>query len=542
MIFERQDRTVEKPLRRLLAASNRPVSRIHALWSLHGLQTLTEADLLTAIADPSPRVVEHAIRLAEAYLDRSPKVFAAVSEHANDPDVRVRFTVALHLGASKQPLTSIPLAAIARRDSANSWMRLAVLSSSSAVAHSLLADLVNDRGFAANPTGQAFLVQLAGIIGARREPNEIQRTLETIATQADDPIATSLSRALFLAFGTSLRQAGGHLSIAEPPSTKVDRYVAGLFDRAIEEAGNDALAVNLRLKAIEILACGPFLRVRDPLLRLIDPHQPEAIQTASLRALSGYDEPQIAELILAVNRQLVPSVRAEAVATLLARESWTLVLLKGIASGAIDPGQIDLARRPLLVNHRNQELAALARSAFGKEQAGLSGDLQAAVKAALKPTGDRQRGADVFAKQCMTCHKIGDKGHAVGPDLTATQFREPESFLTHVLDPNQFVAPNYVQYVLGDLGGRVFTGLIASETASSVTIRRADGIDDVILRSQIDELTSTGKSLMPEGFAAKLTPQELADLASFVLASPTKAKGDEKLDVGSLPGLVEPEK
>ncbi|WP_254053399.1 PVC-type heme-binding CxxCH protein [Singulisphaera sp. GP187] len=542
LIFERQDRSIVPSLRRLLAAGKQPVTRIHALWSLDGLQALTAADLLAAMADPSPRVVVQAIRLAEPQLDRSPAVFAAVSDHANDPDVRVRFTVALHLGASNQSLTAVPLAAIAHRDSANSWMRLAVLSSSAPVAHSLLTDLANDRRFATDPTGQAFLVQLAGIIGARRQPDEIQRTLATIASHADDSTDSALAKALFLALGGSVRQAGGHLSIIEPPATKLDHFVAGVFDQAIKETGNDALEVGRRLKAIELLACGPFPLVHAPLAPLIDPRQPEAVQIASLRALAGFDEPQIAELILANNRQLVPSVRTEAVATLLARESWTLALLKAMASGAVDPGQIDQARRPLLVNHKNEELAALARVAFGKEQAVLSSDLQATIKAALKPTGDRRRGEEVFIKQCMTCHKVGDKGHAVGPDLTTTQFREPESFLTHVLEPNRFVAPNYVQYILGDRGGRVFTGLIASETASSVTIRRADGVEDVILRSQIDELTSTGKSLMPEGLGSKLTPQELADLASFVLASPAKVAGDEKLDVGSLPGLVEPEK
>jgi putative heme-binding domain-containing protein len=434
------------------------------------------------------------------------------------------------------------LAAIARRDSGNSWMKLAVLGSSSAVAYPLLADLMNDRAFAADASGQAFLVQLAGIIGARRQPDEIERTLESIAAHAADRAESGLPRALFLPLGRALRQAGGHLSVARPPSSKADRFVAGLFDRAMKEAGDPALAPSRRVQAIDILGCGPFPLVRESLAALIDPRQPESVQIASLRALAGYDEPEIAELLLANHRQFAPSVRAEAVATLLARESWTLALLKRIGAGQADAGQIDFARRPLLLAHKNQELATLARAAFGKEQAGLPDDLQGTIQAALKRVGDRRRGEEVFARQCMTCHKVGDKGHTVGPDLTASQFREPESFLTHVLDPNRFVAPNYVQYVLGDSGGRIFTGLIASETASSVTMRRADGVEDVVLRSQIEELTSTGKSLMPEGLAAKMSSQELADLASFVLAAPAKAAGDEKLDVGSLPGLVEPEK
>ena len=103
------------------------------------------------------------------------------------------------------------------------------------------------------------------------------------------------------------------------------------------------------------------------------------------------------------------------------------------------------------------------------------------------------------------------------------------------------MAPGDVQYIVSDQTGRIFTGLIASETASSLTLRRADGADDTILRSQIEALSSTGKSLMPEDFAAKLTHQEAADLLAFLLQARSARPGGERLDIGTLPGLAEPE-
>ena len=143
----------------------------------------------------------------------------------------------------------------------------------------------------------------------------------------------------------------------------------------------------------------------------------------------------------------------------------------------------------------------------------------AAFAPALAKPGDPARGSAVFERLCQTCHRVGDRGHAVGPDLTATQFAEPEALLSHILDPNRYVAPNHVQYVVGDKTGRVYTGLIASETASSLTLRRADGAEDTILRGQIDEMVSTGKSLMPDDFASQLTPAEASDLVAFLLKS-----------------------
>ncbi len=78
-----------------------------------------------------------------------------------------------------------------------------------------------------------------------------------------------------------------------------------------------------------------------------------------------------------------------------------------------------------------------------------------------------------------------------------------------------------------------------------MTLRRAEGAEDTILRSQVDELTSTGKSLMPEDFASRLSASEAADLVAHLLKSRSghSAAGPTgRLDIGTLPGLVEPEK
>jgi putative heme-binding domain-containing protein len=58
--------------------------------------------------------------------------------------------------------------------------------------------------------------------------------------------------------------------------------------------------------------------------------------------------------------------------------------------------------------------------------------------------------------------------------------------------------------------------MIASESATSITLKRAEGATDVILRSQIDEMISTGVSLMPEGLEKDITPEQLADIIAYV--------------------------
>src|SRR4029077_16019347 len=73
LIFERQDQSVVSPLRKLLTDSREPLARLHALWSLSGLDALAGSDLLAALRDSVGGVREHAVRLAEARLNSQPE-------------------------------------------------------------------------------------------------------------------------------------------------------------------------------------------------------------------------------------------------------------------------------------------------------------------------------------------------------------------------------------------------------------------------------------------------------------------------------------
>ena len=64
-----------------------------------------------------------------------------------------------------------------------------------------------------------------------------------------------------------------------------------------------------------------------------------------------------------------------------------------------------------------------------------------------------------------------------------------------------------------------FSGVLASETGNSVTLVEPDGKQRILLRTDLEELISTGKSLMPDGLEKDLTPQDLADLIVFVRAA-----------------------
>jgi putative heme-binding domain-containing protein len=91
-----------------------------------------------------------------------------------------------------------------------------------------------------------------------------------------------------------------------------------------------------------------------------------------------------------------------------------------------------------------------------------------------------------------------------------------EELLVHILDPSRSVEGNYLLYSVATVDGRTLSGLLASETKTSVELVDAEGKAQTILRDEIDEIAATKKSLMPEGFEKQVPPEGLADLLSFL--------------------------
>ncbi len=78
--------------------------------------------------------------------------------------------------------------------------------------------------------------------------------------------------------------------------------------------------------------------------------------------------------------------------------------------------------------------------------------------------------------------------------------------LVHILDPSRSVEGNFLQYTVATTDGRILNGLLASETKTSIDLLDAEGKKQTILREDIDELASSKKSLMPEGFEKSVPP------------------------------------
>ncbi len=540
LLFERQDRAAVEALRQLLTNSKLPQARLHALWSLQGLGALTDADLVRGLSDTHHALRTHAMRLAEPRLNAAPQLLEKTLSHVGDTDARLRFQAAFSLGESNSPKAAAALARLAK-SSSDRWIQTAVLSSANALADELLVELLGDAKFAASSAGGTLLVRLATVVGARNQNSEVDALLHTLATNETTAAHSGLTQRLLLGVGDGLKRNGARIDPGENATVAAKAFVARTFQQARTIADNASAGVSARQQAIRLLACGPFASVRDTLSGLLDIQQPEPIRIEAVRALSAYADDAVGAMLLSGWRAHTPAVRNEAVEALLARPGWTRAFLEAAKRGEAALTQVDATRRALLQKHKDASIRNLTVELLGEAASGSRASVIAEYQSALTLKRDVKRGEAAFRRVCMTCHKVGALGHAIGPDLDSSAARDAQTLLAHVLDPNRYVLPNYETYLVVDTGGRTYTGMLAAQTATGITLKRAENKTDTILRNNIEELASTGKSLMPEDLEKQLSKQDMADLIAFLQAARPPA-GAKPLHIGTLPGLIEPEK
>src|SRR5262249_25330987 len=129
---------------------------------------------------------------------------------------------------------------------------------------------------------------------------------------------------------------------------------------------------------------------------------------------------------------------------------------------------------------------------------------------ALKPNPGN--GRVVFQKTCIPCHVFAGEGKVVGPDLTGIRNQPSEVLLLHIIVPEYEIMPIYTCYNVETKDGQAYTGLLAGETPSTITLRMAQGIEQQIPRAQIGSMTTSRLSLMPQELEKTMTRQDLADL------------------------------
>lgn len=522
LIYQKQTSAAPVTLTKLVAAEKASAAgRVHALYALAGLGKLDGESVLVALTSPSPRLREHAIRLAGQELRKWPvevqqQVLRTLKALAGDEDAQVRMQLAFTLGDVQATQRIGGLAKILSRDADDKWIRLACLTSLTdpygMLDHALSG---GEEDLAAM---KPVLPDLALLAGRTKNNEALARTSARLAAlpEKDAALRIALLRSLMTGAGLSREQ------FLKAAAGKDDKLPQQLLALALVDAlklvqasdQNDAV----RLAAAQGLALGAFEQVAEPLAELLSPQQSTELQLAALRTLDTFGGKEPGELILEHWSKLSPETRRSALDLLVSRPERASQLLAAITAKEIPPSEIDAPHVELLKQHADAVVREQAAKLFGSAALARRAEVVEQYRDALDKPGDVARGKQFFAKNCASCHKVEGTGHELGPNLAAMKNRGPETILLNVLDPNREVNPQFLSYVLVTNEGKTLSGIIAAESATSVTLKRADGQGDEVLRSDIEELRSTGMSLMPEGLEKQIDQGAMADVIAYLMS------------------------
>jgi putative heme-binding domain-containing protein len=118
---------------------------------------------------------------------------------------------------------------------------------------------------------------------------------------------------------------------------------------------------------------------------------------------------------------------------------------------------------------------------------------------------------------CITCHRVGEVGNLVGPNLsTIGSIRVERDLLESILFPSNSLARDYEAYAIDTADSRSFIGVVRASLPDVLVFADAGAQEHRIPHSQITAKTLLTTSLMPQGLDKALSEQQLMDLVAFL--------------------------
>lgn len=529
-------RTAQDALRALLADRDASaLARLHSLCLLDRLDLIAPHDVLGALSDPHPGVRRHAVRISERWsAEASSPLSAPLLQRIDDPDPQVQLQLALTLGQWRTLNTGAALGKLAARHSDDAYLTAAVLSSLHAGNIAAAVDEVVLRGDVES-SPQGLLTQLVQVATALSESGPPATLLQRIAQPREGRFAAWQFSAVAGMLDALARRKRWLTDLPAADQASVEEILTS----ARRLASDEARTLVERTAAIGMLGRDPRSAAADTrqLAALLVPQTTASLQSAAIAALARSGAPQVADTILGNWASYTPSLRAQAFDLLLSRPEWQRELLDRLEKASVAPATLDAAQRQRLEQLDDATLRGRALRIFASASNVARATVVKEHQDVLGMKGDRVRGAAAFARVCANCHRWKETGHAVGPDLAALAHKTPAALLVEILDPNRNVDSRYLQYSAVNGNGQSYFGLMAGETATSITLLGPNGVRQELLRADLEQLRGLGNSLMPEGLERDLKKQDLADVLTF-LATGTAAP---KTFPGNAPAITRPE-
>ena len=254
---------------------------------------------------------------------------------------------------------------------------------------------------------------------------------------------------------------------------------------------------------------------------------PALLREEAALALAETDLPEALPPLLIALRNAPRPLQVKLAATLAGKPGGAERLLAAVAARQLTPQLLlektvrdrleisaptDLARRLAALTRDVPPLETARQKLIEQRRIGFNAARASAAK-----------GANVFTRACAACHRLGEVGALVGPQLEGIGARGLERLLEDLLDPNRNVDPAFrsTTFLLAD--GEVENGLVRREEGELIVLATSSGQEVRIPKKQIRQRRDGGPSLMPDNFGEVITPEEFNDLLAFLISRQAEA-------------------
>ena len=521
---------------------------IHALWTLKGLGALEEENspatkvALNTLTHASAGVRLNALKVLPLKLSSTDAILKA--NLLDDANAQVQLATLLALSdlpPSEQSSKAISKLLKSPKRPLDKWL-LDGVTTAAANNDALFLNSVTDKNTPPS-TELLTIVERVAEHHARGKPDENIANLLEKLLQSEPLIQTATLKGLArgwpanqppklddrtekalkdlfvvlpIAARGQLAQLGkkwGSKSLAE--QSKV--IVQGFLKTASDTKQTDTERISSAKQACEFGASDP--EVAKAILELITAQLSPEVGLGMLEAVSLSDQSETGNAMVERFPDWTPNLRQTAIRILLSRAIWTEALIASLEVNKLRISELSLDQKQALLQTGNKKITDKAKVILARGGGLPNADRQKVIDDTMFATtqsGDANLGKIVYKNQCSKCHQHQGEGVKIGPDMTGMAAHPKKELLIHIMDPNRDVEGNFRQYVVSTKGGKILTGMLASETKSSIELIDTEAKKQTVLRDDIDEIKASDRSLMPEGFEKQLSKPDLVNLLEFL--------------------------
>lgn len=540
LLVDRADKNAVPALEEMASGSS-TMGRLHALWTLEGMNALQPSLIQKAMKDSVAGIRENAIKLAELHLKEDPSLGNALKLLQNDKDVKVHFQLLLTLGYIHSAGASEVRNRLLFGNMEDKWFQVAALSASQLDADALLK-LMLARYQPGVPAYGSMIERLAGMIAASADEPAVHRRIQgAIVPKTAGERQSQESMLKGLAQGLRNRKdklaisnADQQLLIAtffDSPSNRLRKSVlqflqsskitddalrASAVARAVAIVQDTTGSDMKRADAIDFLALGSPSEYQSMLQGLLTPQEQPVVKLAALRVLNLVPSTGVSEYIVEHWAGLTKEIRDAAIHVFMSDTARMRILIVAMEQNKIPANSVSFWTSIALMQVADDQLRERARAVFTKN-AEEAKKIAQSYQASLSLNGDPEKGKTVYMQNCALCHQMkGKDGVAFGPDLSTIHNWKKEDILANILDPNLSIMAGYDLWEIKLTNGEVVQGIMAQETGSAITIKNVGNVERTINRSDIQSLQSLNVSAMTVGLEKNITKEQMADLIAYL--------------------------